>query len=774
MRTRLLVFTLAALAGPSLGPGAAKPQTAKPSSRLFGLDKVWSMHLTIQPKAWETMQPTPMGGPFGWGRPPAREAKPPEKGEDRKQRGMFGRDYAYVKALLEIDGKTYKDVGVRFKGNFSYAASQGRLKRPLKIHLSRYVSGQNFRGLKRLTLNTNVTDATAAREGLAYRVYRDLEVPASRTAYARLTITIPGKYKREFVGLYTLVEPIDKTFLKDRFGSGKGLLVKPEGVGPVEYLGEDWAPYQQRYRPKTGAGAKAKRRLIEFTQLVQKTDDKTFAREIGNYLDVDEFLRYLAGTVVLSSMDSFIGMGHNYLLYLHPNSNKFVILPWDLDLSFGVMGGSPEELMDLSIRQPQTNHNRLVERLFADARFFAAYKKHLRKLLDKDFTWEKIKKDLAAIHAAIAPAQAMEKKAAADRREGGGRPGFGPRFGGAADLDRFVVRRVDSIKGQLAGTRKGTVVARPFGPDGFGPGGFGPAQFLVKPILDAADKNKDGKLSREEWTAAAKALFQALAKEGEKALDEKTIAAGLDRLLPGPGRRSGPHGFPMPAGQGPRLAKLLLAKAGKDRKLTEASLLAAAGKVFPEADKNKDGKLDAKELTEALNKIMPRPPLGPPGGFGFGQFLVKPIFDAVDKNKDGKLSREEVKTGARALFKVLDKEGKGELDERAVTAGLDRLLPGPRGFRGPSMWLVKPLVEKGGVRGKVTEASLVAAVGKLFAEADKNKDGKVDGKELGDILNKLMPPPRFGPGPGRPFGPPPDRRLPGPGPSDNPRRQGGQ
>jgi Ca2+-binding EF-hand superfamily protein len=330
------------------------------------------------------------------------------------------------------------------------------------------------------------------------------------------------------------------------------------------------------------------------------------------------------------------------------------------------------------------------------------------------------------------------------------------------------------------------VVARPFGPGGFGPGGFGPGQFLVKPILDAADKNKDGKLSREEWTAAAKALFQALAKEGEETLDETAIAAGLDRLLPGPGRRGGPRGFPMPPGQGPRLAKPLLAKAGKDGKLTEASLVAAAGKVFAEADKNKDGKLDAKELTEALNKIMPRPQLGPPGRFGFGQFFVKPIFDAADKNKDGKLSREELKIGARALFKVLDKEGKGELDEKAVAAGLNRLLPGPRGFPGPGTWLVKPFVEKGGVKGKVTEASLVAAVGKLFTEADKNRDGKLDGKELGDILNKLMPPPRFGPGPGRPFGPrperrppgpfgpPPDRRPPGPGPVDHPRPQGGQ
>jgi spore coat protein CotH len=35
-------------------------------------------------------------------------------------------------------------------------------------------------------------------------------------------------------------------------------------------------------------------------------------------------------------------MGQNFYLYLHPVTNKFVIIPWDLDLSFGGMGGGTE------------------------------------------------------------------------------------------------------------------------------------------------------------------------------------------------------------------------------------------------------------------------------------------------------------------------------------------------------------------------------------------------------------------------------------------------
>src|SRR5262249_35171036 len=158
-------------------------------------------------------------------------------------------------------------------------------------------------------------------------------------------------------------------------------------VGALEHLGEEWAPYQERYRAKTPAGKKARSRLIEFTKLVQQADDKEFQKKIGAYLDVDECLRFLAGTVGLANMASFGGLGHNYYLYLNPKTNKFVFIPWDLDLSFGVFGmmGPGNDLTDLSIRQPQTGKNRLIERLLADDKGFAAYKGHLQKLLEKDF-----------------------------------------------------------------------------------------------------------------------------------------------------------------------------------------------------------------------------------------------------------------------------------------------------------------------------------------------------------------------------------------------------
>jgi spore coat protein H len=658
MGVRFWLTALTVLISPALCPAADTKPKNDPSATVYGLDKVWSMHLTLTAEQWEKMQPPLRRGGFGFpGGPPPGQAPqpgqqprpappPPPLQADAKPRGMFGMSFPYVKGEVEIDGHKFKDVGVRYKGNSSFGATQGKLKRPLKIDLARYNPNQNFHGEKKLTLNTNVMDSSAARETLSYAVYRALGVPAPRTAYLRLTLTVPGKYDKEFVGLYTLIESIDKTFLKNRFGSSKGLLLKPERVGPLEYLGEEWDAYDNRYRPKTPADSKSKRRLIAFTKLVQKADDETFRRDIDKYLDVDEFLRFLAATVSVVSMDSFIGLTHNYLLYLDPKTNKFVFLPWDFDHSFGgfPMMGSTDELAELSIRQPYTNNNRLIQRLLADEKVFAVYKGHLRKLLDKGFTVEGVRKDFAAINAAIEPIEKQEKEAVAARHEDGGRGGFGGMFRGTVDPPTFTAKRVPSLKDQLDGKSKGKVLAGRFG----GPGGFGPGRFLARPVLEAADTDKDGKLSQNEMNAALKSLFAKLDKDHKGELTQEMLTEGINNLLPrppgfgGPGRPPGAGGpgaaaapppgrpaappppapggpggrpgFGPPGGLGGMFAQTLVKEAGKDGKVNADRLLAAAAKRFIEADKNKDGKLDDKELPEALNKLMP--PFGPPGGPG--------------------------------------------------------------------------------------------------------------------------------------------------------------
>jgi spore coat protein CotH len=189
-------------------------------------------------------------------------------------------------------------------------------------------------------------------------------------------------------------------------------------------------------------------------------------------MDVDGFLRYLAANTLMASLDSYFGTGHNYFLHLNPQTDKFTFIPCDFNLSFGGMnlGGTPEQLLDLSIRKPHLGKNKLTERLLAIKEYDTAYRGHLKALLDKTFnpkTMNALIDDMTKLTAAAIAAEAKLPT------KGGGFPMFGAMFGKTPDLKPFIAKRAQSVAAQLAGTSAGKELPG----FGFGPGGgmpFGP------------------------------------------------------------------------------------------------------------------------------------------------------------------------------------------------------------------------------------------------------------------------------------------------------------
>jgi spore coat protein CotH len=526
------ILTLAwSMAGPVSADEAKAPAKDKTP---FGLTKVHRLHLHLSAKEWGKMQPA--APRFGWVPGPPAQPKAQGKAED-KHRGGFGMEFPWARGELTIDGKALEDVGLRFKGNFTYMASSGGLKRPIKIDLARHVSGQRYAGLKKLNLNNGVTDPSKAREVMACAVFRAAGVPAPRTAYAEVTLTVPGKYDREFVGLYIFVEQVDRVFLEDRFKNGKGMLLKPEGLpNGLAYLGEDWKRYQQNYRPRVEPDSKQQKRLIDFARLVNQAEDDRFRKEIGSYLDVDAFLRFLAANALLANLDSFLGFGHNFYLYLRPDSNQFVFIPWDLDLSLGTwpMAGTPEQQVELSLLHPHRGENKLIDRLLAMKEVNEKYRKLVKELAETSFRKERLLKDLTVVEKVTKEPLARETRAARARKEAVG--GFGP-FGGAFGQSmpprKFFEKRTESVAAQLAGKSKGFVP-----PAGFG---FGPPPAPPRPGEVMPRQWQDQlKLSPEQ-----RKKFAELQKETDRKVEQlltdeqKALLRKLRDNRPG-----GPPGFP--------------------------------------------------------------------------------------------------------------------------------------------------------------------------------------------------------------------------------------
>ena len=236
------------------------------------------------------------------------------------------------------------------------------------------------------------------------------------------------------------------------------MLLKPSTFGAFKYLGENWESYKAHYNPKTDVTPEQGRRLIEFTKLIQQSNDQTFKQKIESFLDTDAFLRFMAVNVLLSNLDSYLGSNQNHYVYLDPVTNKFQLIPWDLDISFGAFGlvGTPESRRALSIHRPHNGQNRLIERVLGIAKYKKEYQDYLRKHLNAIFTQDKLYQEIDSMIDLLYPVVALEGKEILRR--------FEQSLNGTSTWDRpnpikqFIKDRCRSVKDQLEGTSKGEMI----------------------------------------------------------------------------------------------------------------------------------------------------------------------------------------------------------------------------------------------------------------------------------------------------------------------------
>jgi spore coat protein CotH len=459
-----IIGTLLGLAALALGVESSPVRAAAArDAETFGLVVVHQFHLDLSAKEYDAMQPASSEGRFQPGRPPA-PPKAIETGAETHRSGFM--DYPWAHGSFTANGNAYTNVAIRYKGRFTYGVSRELLKRSLKIDLAHYDAKSRWGSLRRITLNAGVLDPGRLREALAYAAYRDGGVPAPRTAFAEVTLTVPGRYNRELLGLFTMVEDVDKAFLNDRFKDADGLLMKPEGVRGVEDLGEDWSAYKTRLNPERDATAAEAKHLVNMARLIDKADDAEFRQKIGECLDVDKFLRYLAVTVMLASLDSPLAMPQNFFVYLPAKTRKAVFMPWDQDLAFAAwpMGGAPAQQMNLSLIHPYTGQHRLIERLLAAPEIRARYLAIVKELSTTSFSERELLSRIARVESAINKPLAREAEAVSARHESEAGSQAGGITSQAPALREFAVERSASIRSQLKNPETGYIPAGMGGP----------------------------------------------------------------------------------------------------------------------------------------------------------------------------------------------------------------------------------------------------------------------------------------------------------------------
>jgi len=573
---------------------AAAPLAPVSPGEVFDPFRTHAIHIKLSSEGWDLLQP-------GAG---AQKAGGITNREQGRIAGVRLRPssptYAYVVGEMEFNGQRIANIGLRLKGNSSYSVSAETLRRPMRVDFDRFVEGGRFAGIETLNLSNTSFDPSQVREALAFWLFQKLDVPASRTGHALVYLTVAGKYEREYLGLYTLIEEVDSHFLKKHFGNSDGLLLKPAGMRGFAYLGETWDQYRGICSPRGEERPEFCQKVIEFARLIHRSDDATFRAKIGSLLAVDEFLRYVAVNSALLNFDSFLSTGHNYYLYLNPADGRMYFIPWDLNMTFGAYGwlGTDEEIIQTSITRSYADHNILIERLLAIDEYARAYRAHLRKLVKAGLNPDAMRQRRELLR----PVLELADKAARDTGSVGStntRSASGMGLN-APELWPFVERRMESIRLQLEGKEIG------FKPDFRNPkrtmAEWAPLTVAAVTFMNAVDADGDRRLSEPEVMAAIKRLLAATNVPAEDSMDRPTALAVIEKLMPDDLRRRVP-------------AKawadwlFVIADANKDSRLSPEEMLAAYRRFQSGSDRDRDGLMDGRDLLEAMGAAgAPRDP----------------------------------------------------------------------------------------------------------------------------------------------------------------------
>ena len=129
-----------------------------------------------------------------------------------KELEAFYRTDVDVPATLTVDGRTYRDVGVRFRGMSSYMMTPEGSKRSLNVTVDFAREDQRLMGYRTLNLLNVNGDATFARP-LLYSEIAQKYLPAAKANYVRVVIN------NEDWGVYVNVEQFNTDFIQARFGT---------------------------------------------------------------------------------------------------------------------------------------------------------------------------------------------------------------------------------------------------------------------------------------------------------------------------------------------------------------------------------------------------------------------------------------------------------------------------------------------------------------------------------------------------------------------------
>jgi spore coat protein CotH len=316
---------------------AAAPAAAQSTADLFDDSVLHDVQLTVSERDWNSLR-----------------ARPEEN--------------TYYPADLRWRGVTVRNVGIRSRGT----STRNGVKPGLRVDVNHYVD-QTFLGLRALVLDNGYTDPSMLRESLEMKVYARAGLPAPRESHGRLFVN------GDYAGVYSIVEPLDRTFITRVFGAAEGNVesggflyeyswVREYGF---EYLGPSLEAYAELFEPETretDAVARLYQPLESLARAINDTPTDQFESAVGALIDLPALVKLLAVQRLSGEIDGFIGNWgmSNFYLYRFRDGRPAQVLPWDADHSFWALDDSIDHRLDTNVLVRRAMGVPALRRLYLD------------------------------------------------------------------------------------------------------------------------------------------------------------------------------------------------------------------------------------------------------------------------------------------------------------------------------------------------------------------------------------------------------------------------
>jgi spore coat protein H len=320
--------------------------------------------------------------------------------------------HGYVPCTVSAGGDTLTNVGIHCRGIPAKELATG--KPDLIVTFDKFVKKQRFHGQRRLVLQANRDDPSYVAVPIVCEMFRQADVPAPRCGYARVRLN-----GRE-LGLYVLIEGVEKEFIQQHFASIDGNLYD-EG-DPPDVTGKLEKARGRDRNDQSDVDSLAAAALL--------TDPAERWKQLQQRLDMDRFLTFTALEVLWWLSDSYSLDAHKFRLYHDPASGRFVFFPKNV-----------EEVLRRTDGPAVPDCKGVVARaVLTTPEGNARYRATLARLLDTTFEPRKVQARARELAAAIRPAAVGQDAAAARTFDDA-----------VTHLCEAVSRRASLVAGELKG-----------------------------------------------------------------------------------------------------------------------------------------------------------------------------------------------------------------------------------------------------------------------------------------------------------------------------------